>query len=486
MDDLKNKVIELYQLKEHDQCVDLLFDNIKELALFLQNNINENCIKQFDKNRLDDQLKNKEIYVFRSIILSLISEKKELLLMEQEELKHPTSNIEYIVTIGDDMIKSKLFCLYLMIYYVECKFRVSYHKNTVKDIFYTKPHVGIDYEFNNRKIALMQLNFETPRANNEKSFSYIWLVNPGEFTPYMMNYLLQFLMINMDIYKILHGSESLDIPYMYEHMLKVDDDKITLSNIINFTKKVIDTRFLCEYYRFSIQSNKKCSIYNALLFFQTITQEKFDELEGIHDSMGPVQDISWSIHKLSSYHKKYALYDVLFLQHMLSDIYKQIHMNTDQYVNTYRYIVEITRFIFLERREIIDVLDFCKDYVNPLNNNMIIVGNNNITLDTIYKKEIDGFIVNDGTKKIYIDFLLSVGYFKKSLTFLFKFLIFYNVNKNYKVYKKKNVPINDGINSNNYNDCLFKLRSVGFDKIVNMMVLFQEQSEKILKSKYKN
>ena len=68
-----------------------------------------------------------------------------------------------------------------------------------------RSYVGIDYEFRNREIALMQINFES------KETRYICIVNPGKFDELQMKYLIE-LMINMKIVKIFHGADSLDIP----------------------------------------------------------------------------------------------------------------------------------------------------------------------------------------------------------------------------------------------------------------------------------
>ncbi len=296
-----------------------------------------------------------------------------------------------------------------------------------------KPHVGIDYEFNNRIIALMQINFETYASENEKTNSFIWLVNPGEFDADMNKILIKYLMTNEDIYKILHGPDSLDIPYMYTVMF--DNNKDT---IMSFTKKLIDTRFLCEYVRLSLGLDRKCSIYDALKYFGTITENKYNELIEIHDSMGPVQDISWNIHKASSYHIKYAFYDVLFLKHYLMDIYKKINLETPQLVKSYRYANPITRFVILDRREIIDVVQKAKEDINPINNYLIRYKGQNFTLITIYNDIIENFkVCKDEDDCIDFNFLLLVGFFRKSITVIFKQIVYFLLRENYTVFKSK-------------------------------------------------
>ena len=48
-----------------------------------------------------------------------------------------------------------------------------------------------------------------------------------------------------------------------------------------FMKKFVDTRFLCEYLKGSIDSNKKCTIYEALNYFGTISNDKLNYLNEI-------------------------------------------------------------------------------------------------------------------------------------------------------------------------------------------------------------
>ena len=62
--------------------------------------------------------------------------------------------------------------------------------------------------------------------------------------------------------KILHGSESLDIPYIF--------DKVLLNNkhdILLFLRTIIDTRFLCF--------DKKCSLYELLYSTKTINDKQY-------------------------------------------------------------------------------------------------------------------------------------------------------------------------------------------------------------------
>src|SRR4029078_12929930 len=153
--------------------------------------------------------------------------------------------------------------------------------------------------------------------------------------------------------------------------------------------------FLCEYVRISKREEGKCSIYDAMKYFGTINEEKYSELIEINASMGPVQDVTWNINKLSSFHTKYAYYDVLYLIKFLKDIYKKILKETPEYTRSYYYIIEIIRLVILERKNITTILELSKKIVNPSNNYLIKHKTGNYTLINIYNQVIKNFTIND-------------------------------------------------------------------------------------------
>ena len=111
---------------------------------------------------------------FRMIILYLLDVNKKLELMSSEQIYRPNTNIRFITIVGDTNIKVKLFVLYLIVFNLEAKLR----RRLVGNNRYS--HVGIDYEFNTRIIALMQICFFT-FEDKSLTNSYIWIVNPGKF-----------------------------------------------------------------------------------------------------------------------------------------------------------------------------------------------------------------------------------------------------------------------------------------------------------------
>jgi hypothetical protein len=139
-----------------------------------------------------------------------------------------------------------------------------------------KHYIGCDFEFNRvrkteRDVALFQINMEIENEN----FGTIFVFYPPELNIDQTNILIK-LLTNKYIIKILHGGESLDIPYLFDQLLKTKD------NIINFCYNLFDTKYLCEYGHIESNSNiVKCSIYYLLEEYKIITSKKFKDLESI-------------------------------------------------------------------------------------------------------------------------------------------------------------------------------------------------------------
>ena len=151
----------------------------------------------------------------------------------------------------------------------------------LESLFNRHFYIGIDYEYTNKKIQLAQLNFE----HNIALESFIMIISPGELESSIMKNFVDLIICNKYIRKILQGADSLDIPYMYQIMLQDDPDKI-----IAFTQTLIDTRFLCEYYKLTRneESDDKCSIYDedpkrsAIFFFWGRFATATTKIDGIN------------------------------------------------------------------------------------------------------------------------------------------------------------------------------------------------------------
>jgi hypothetical protein len=162
----------------------------------------------------------------------------------------------------------------------------------------------IDFEFNKKELGLMQLYIT--------KLNVLYLLNPDNFTIENKTILIDKIFISKNI-KILHGSESNDIPYIFNKLLERKPNLISA-----FINNFYDTRFICSYLGF-----KKCNLYSALESFNIVDQDKILYLKSIENKMGVIWKIHWDPSKLNTYEKIYALYDVLLLSKLFR---KQKHI----------------------------------------------------------------------------------------------------------------------------------------------------------------
>jgi hypothetical protein len=360
--------------------------------------------------------------------------------------KTDTIDSKYQLFISNTPILNQLFIIFL---------------NYFDYISKPKSHCAIDFEFNNNSIALMQLNFG----------QHIWIIDPNQFLNNQrdLSIINTKLLLNKKIYKILHGAESLDIPFIFKYLLNNKKKKILI-----FMSRFIDTRFLCEYVRLSKLQTGKCSIYDGMLYFNTISKSKYDELEKNNKAMGKIQYIKWDINNLKSPTIKYTYYDVLYLIDFLNNIYSTILSDTPELTRTYYYIIQVIRFVILTRQNIIPDFDILKKKVDEFNNYFIINKQNNQTkLSDIYNNIIQNCVISDDDKKVNISFILSVSYIKNPFSYLLKYIVYGVYNETYRLYRSKNnVADINSINLKNLNNSLRENNQLKILKLVN---LFQEE-----------
>jgi len=327
---------------------------------------------------------------------------------------------------------------------------VVYYADHIK----TRKHVAMDFEFNKMEVALMQINFGKIHGK-----VYIWVLDPKQIID--TNIFVSKILLNSKIYKVLHGSESLDLKYIYNEMLNNDRQKI-----IKFTKRVIDTRFLCEYYRLDHGEKGKCSLYYALLYFGTITRTQYDELLRIDKLKGPIQNIVWDSKTISKYNLMYAYYDVLYLLGMIEDIYKKI-LNEGQTFRNYYYIIEVIRFVLLEKKGITNLSSKSKAIVDPLNSFFL---DNKIVLRQVYNQISEDMIVIDGIYKVDIGFIKANDYIRGTINYLLMCLTYHVLLSKHLVYQNNNTISQHKVDI----DFIFNgLLEFGFKRVYKLLLLFK-------------
>ena len=272
-----------------------------------------------------------------------------------------------------------------------------------------KHFIGIDFEFNKvrkseRDVALMQINIE-----NDSNISYIFVLYPPELTKNNHNQLIK-LITHKKIYKILHGAESLDIPYVFDQLL------IEKYLIDGFCSNFYDTRFLCDYYHIDKNLTGRCSIYYLLLEQDIITKEKFDELEKIEEKTGPIYLITIDIHKLDFNVLRYSLYDVIYLPELIK---KFLRMSWP-YTNL---VPEVTCMINKYKRDQTNKFNDLEKLINSMNLYFIYEGDNKILLNEIWE------IYNATIDEKYLAKVQQISYFKKFIEIIMKFVIYQNLSK---------------------------------------------------------
>jgi hypothetical protein len=295
------------------------------------------------------------------------------------------------------------------------KFIELQNKN-LKEKFY----LGMDFEYNRvrkteRDIALFQINLE-----NDSNEGVIFVFYPPELNKQEMSVLIE-LITNEHMIKIIHGGESLDIPYLFDQVLK--DKKL----IYSFCKNLFDTKYLCEYGHIEKNFKGKCSIYYLLEEYKIITHQKLVDLESIEEKTGPIYLIHINIHKINFDVFRYSLYDVLFLPDLIknflskSTIYTKLIPEISHIVFQYKRNIQSEKFSFIEVKEIVNKhnIHFVEDF------------NKKIPLDEIYQYHWLSMYDKEWNN------LIQITYFKDFFETLFRYLVYYNISKTQKVYIKK-------------------------------------------------
>ena len=333
-----------------------------------------------------------------------------------------------------DEYNNKKYKVYVAKNSTKIKYMTNYFNEFIK--IKDKKAIGIDLEFNkvskhDRDVALIQLNLEIL----SKKEGFIFVLDPKILNNIELDTLIN-LLTDESIIKILHGGESLDIPYLLNQLL---NNNITL--IRKFLDNLYDTKYLCEYKHIIDNEMKKCSIYDLYKELDIITDKKFNYLSNIENITGPIYLVDFKIENMLSKVLEYAVYDVLYLVSLFQKITRiSTNLNT--------IIPQITRNIFFYKR--IENKYFVKinKIVNKFNNYFILMNNENIKLNDFYY-----FVIYSLDNKLYHQ-LLNITYYKFFIEIIYKYLIYIAISKKYTIYKEKKIK-NTKIEDNITNKVLF-------------------------------
>jgi hypothetical protein len=311
--------------------------------------------------------------------------------------------------------------------------------------------MGIDFEFNTKKIALMQILFQIHKKN--KIIKKYYIIYPPNLDTIIYEYFKINIMANPNILKILHGSESLDIPYLIDDFFNMDIDLG-----IDFFLSMIDTRYLCEYLNIEKSQSNICRIYDLLEKTQIIDSQEKSLLESNEEKMGHIYEIIIDINTLTPELITYSIHDVVYLIDLFHNLKTQIIKSNPK---NYYLLIDAQRYCFMEKRNVTNIGDDLV-LINQMNNYFYYINKSNTKTVHIIDKlglysppdKIDFFhkISMIKTYEIMIkDFLesfdgpkliVSINYLKTNLLNLLKTIVYSIILKHYRT-KASNTNVVD-------------------------------------------
>jgi len=377
---------------------------------------------------------NEDVSEMQETICNLISDSREMEVDGEEGGDGGGADGSiYIISKVDDDMHLKLLILYSIFYYLDSLRNVKYY-------------IGIDFEFNQHKIALCQLCFFTPEKTK-----YIFVYDPNMLSTQQQNVIIKMVYAS-PIYKIMHGSDSLDVPYIYEELFQNDSDKI-----IAFTQYLFDTRFMCEYEKIlKKHKDNKCSLYDAMLYFGVISKKKYDKFNKNYELMGPIYKYKWNIHNINDIYLLYASYDVIYLRSLCINITHKLGKKKCLLIN------EITRLIYYEKHGLCDNYVVSKVITDKMNNYEI----NGRKLASFYDESI--FKYNG---------ILKINYFKGSMTTLYKRILYTVLSKKGVIQISKKKIMDEKLN---LDDMFNELKNLKLGKVISLIgIIYTDLKDKI-------
>jgi hypothetical protein len=350
--------------------------------------------------------------------------------------------------------------------------------------------MGIDFEFNTKKIALMQILFEIHKK--EKIIKKYYIVFPPNFELEIYEFFKINIMANTSILKILHGSESLDIPYLVEIFFDMD---IELG--VDFFLSMIDTRYLCEY--LNIESSDKqniCRIYDLLEKTQIISAQEKLLLETNEIKMGPIYEIFIDINTLTPELITYSIHDVVYLIDLFQNLKTQIIKTNPK---NYYLLIDAQRYCFMEKRNVTNIGDDLI-LINQMNNYFYYINKSNTKTEYILDKlniytppdktdfyhRISMIKTHEIMMKDFLDsfdgprFIISINYLKSNLSNLLKTITYAIILKNYRV-KATKIDIVDYDLESNIKEIIQGLKALDLNHLLDLINKFYDYVEMKLK-----
>jgi len=327
-------------------------------------------------------------------------------------------------------------------------------------------YMGIDFEFNTKIIALMQILFEIRKPN--KIIRLYYIIYPPNMSKKVIKYLKFSILSNMNIIKILHGAESLDIPYIVDVLYKNDD------RLIDFFLSMVDTRYLCEYLNI-VENNKNiCKIYDLLVNVKVISETEKKKLDDNDELMGPIYKIIIDINNLSPELITYSIHDVVYLVKLFIILKDMVINKNNKFCkdinktcghNDYEFLIENIRLSTMERRYVSNIVNDVVSLINKMNNYFYYNSENKrLTFMDTFNKCLKYYI----NKNVLIYNILNINYIKSYLLHLLRISTYSLLLKKYKVKETSSSFINYNIDTE-YNNIIDLLSYLKFNSIIKIL-----------------
>jgi hypothetical protein len=318
--------------------------------------------------------------------------------------------------------------------------------------------MGIDFEFNTKKLALMQILFQIHKKS--KVINKYYILYPPELSQKTNNYMRDNILRNSQILKILHGAESLDIPCIISDMFNYDFD-----GLIDFFLSMVDTRYMCEYLNITNSEPNICKIYDTLLKYNIIDIQTKDDLDQNEQKMGPIYNIIIDINTLTPELIRYAIHDVVYLSELFNKMKLLIIKSNPK---NYYILLDAIRYSYMEKKNITNIGD---DIIvcNMMNNYFVYINGKQVLLLKIFNMVYDDYIESfDNLKPIY-----QINYLKLNLVNLLKFVVYKQILNVHTVYSNRTTKV-DYKFDDKYKIILNDIQIVDLNYLHSMIVDFDK------------
>lgn len=247
--------------------------------------------------------------------------------------------------------------------------------------------------------------------------------------------------------KVLHGAESLDIPYIFNNLLNNNKYKIK-----KFIQNLYDTKFICDYYYLD-KPRGKCGIYNILEEFRVIDKKEIKYLDDLGNKLGEIYLLDFNIFTMTKEMIEYAYYDVLYLPDLIKSIFNYFNKNNDL-----KLIQELTGINYYYKRN--DGANL-QNKINQFNNYFIKYRDDKIKLidyfNWYYYSELSSKLIK----------LARIKYFNNFIETIIKLVIYLKLVNNKKIFISNEEINNDKLNEYNISDILLNNKELlkEFNKI---------------------